>query len=66
MHNIAYCKTQFEEYERRVWMEMESLRSRLPPVEVSEGKTYPPLSFERELIGLRLFGDLFDGMSKIE
>ena len=59
---MEYCKTQFEVYESKLWTEMESLRNRLPPVEVSEGKSYPPLLFERELIGLRLFDDLFDGM----
>lgn len=59
--NILSTKKQFEELETHVWKEMELLQARLPPVGIETGKTYPPLLFEEELIGLRLFGDMFDG-----
>lgn len=52
-------KKEFEEYEALLWKELKRLKERFPPVEVQK-KPHQPLQFEKELKGLRLFGDLFD------
>lgn len=52
-------KKVFEEYESLLWKELKCLKERFPPVEVQK-VSHQPLQFEKELKGLRLFGDMFD------
>ena len=62
LDNVLQTKRVFMEYEIQLWEELALLKERLPPVEVRDQASHPPLYFEVELHGLRLFGDLFDGI----
>ena len=52
---------EFEEAETALWEELKSMQKRLPCVEVYQEPSSSVLFFEKEVVGLRLFGDLFDG-----
>ena len=43
------------------WSELRAMRKRLPCVEVFAEPSSKVLFFEKEVVGLRLFDDLFDG-----
>ncbi len=46
-----------------MWEELKLMQKRLPCVEVYQEPSSSVLFFEKEVVGLRLFGDLFDGGS---
>ena len=61
LQNLLKPKQLFEEYEEKLWEEIQLFKERLPPIEIEEKKINSPLLFEVELIGGRLFGMMFDG-----